>query len=97
MFAVVFPPADCSVVTASTPHDAPLHPLPDNAHVRACDGFEPGTGVIVAVIVAAAATSTLAGADSSSLKLLVIVSFTDPACEGSATLCAVRVTSGTAG
>ena len=91
MFAVAPPPADCCVSTVSTPHAAPLQPLPDSDHVTACAGFDPATGVSIAVIVAEPLTGTLAGADICTVKLLVIVIVADAFCEGSATLCAVSV------
>jgi hypothetical protein len=97
VFEAAFPPADCSVVTVSTPQAVPLHPLPESDHVRICEGFDPGTGVSVAVIAVDPAACTLLGADNSNVKLLVIVSIADAACEGSATLCAVSVTFTAAG
>lgn len=60
--------------------------------VRAVLGFEPGTGVIVATIVAVAPAATLDGAESCNEKLLVMVSAAEICFEGSATLCAVKVT-----
>ena len=85
------PPPDCAVTTFSDPQDAPLHPMPDKDHASVSLGFEPGTGVSVATIPAEAPTGTLAGAESCSVKLLVMVSAAEARLEGSATLCAVSV------
>jgi hypothetical protein len=54
-------------------------------------GFEPGTGVSVATIVAVEPAGTLAGATSCKEKLLVMVIVAEICFEGSATLCAVNV------
>lgn len=83
--------------TVSAPHAGPLHPLPDNDHVSTSLGLEPGTGVSVAMIPAEVPTGTLAGAESTSVKLLVIVSAAEARLEGSAKLCAVSVTVAGAG
>ena len=48
--ATALPPLDCAVNTVSDPHADPLHPLPDNDHASTSLGFEPGTGVSVAMI-----------------------------------------------
>jgi hypothetical protein len=55
-------------------------------------GFEPGTGVSVATIVAVAPAGTLDGAESCKEKLLVMATVAEICFEGSATLCAVNVT-----
>jgi hypothetical protein len=55
-------------------------------------GFEPGIAVSVATIAAVAPTGKLDGAESCNEKLLVIVSAAEACFEGSATLCAVKVT-----
>jgi hypothetical protein len=54
-------------------------------------GFEPGTGVSVATIVAAPPAGTLDGAESCNEKLLVMATAAEICFEGSATLCAVSV------
>ena len=83
--------------TVSDPHADPLHPLPDNDHVSTSLGFEPGTGVSVAMIPAEVPTDTIAGAESSSVKLLVMVRIAEARLEGSATLRAVSVAVAVAG
>jgi hypothetical protein len=84
--AVTFPPADCVVTTVSVPHAAALQPGPDNNQLRTLLGFEPGTGVSVATIVAVPLDGTLAGAEICKLKLLVIVIAAEPFFDESATL-----------
>ncbi len=83
--------------TVSVPHVDPLHPLPDNDHASTGLGFEPGTGVNVAMIPAEVPTGTIAGAESDSVKLLTMVSAAEARLEGSATLCAVSVAVAVAG
>src|ERR1700719_103033 len=95
--ATAFPPPDCAVNTVSAPHADPLHPLPDNDHTSTSLGFEPGTGVSVAMIPAEVPTGTIAGAESDSVKLLVMVSAAEARFEGSAMLCAVSVSAAVAG
>ena len=85
------PPPDCTVTTFSDPQAIPLHPMPDNDHVSTSLGLEPGTGVNVATIPAEDPTGTLAGAESCSVKLLVMVSVAEARLDGSAMLCAVSV------
>jgi len=89
---VTFPLCVCVVVPLIVPHEAPLHPGPLSVHAIAVLGFEPGMAVSVATIATVAPTGTLDGAASCNEKLLVIVSATETCLEGSATLCAVRVT-----
>ena len=95
--AIALPPLDCAVNTVSAPHADPLHPLPDNDHASTSLGFEPGTGVSVAMIPAEVPTGTIAGAESDSVKLLMMVSAAEARLEGSATLCAVSVAVAVAG
>jgi hypothetical protein len=86
------PPVDCVVTTVKTPHELPLQPGPLSAQVSAALGFELGTGVSVATIVAVPFTGTLDGAESCNEKLLVMATAAETCFEGSATLCAVSVT-----
>jgi len=79
------------VTTVKVPQELPLHPGPLNAQLNPALGFEPGTGVSVATIVAVAPAGTLAGAESCREKLLVMATATEICFEGSATLCAVNV------
>jgi hypothetical protein len=60
-------------------------------------GFDPGTGLSVAINVAVEAAATVAGTESCSRKLLVMVMLADTCLELSATLRAVSVTFGDAG
>jgi hypothetical protein len=90
--AMELPPADCVVTTLSVPQLAPLQPAPLKDHDTTGLGFEPGTGVSVATIVAVPPTGTLDGAESCSEKLLVIATGMETCFEGSATLCAVSFT-----
>lgn len=90
-FAFAPPPADWAVTTESTPHDAPLHPLPESDQVSAGEGFEPAAGVSVATIPADAPAATLMGAESCRVKLLVMVTAAEARLDGSATLWAVRI------
>jgi len=85
------PLLDCAVTTISDPQAAPLHPMPDNDHAITSLGLEPGTGVNVATIPAEDPTATLGGAESWSVKLLVMVSAAEALLDGSAMLCAVSV------
>jgi len=87
-----FPLCVCVVVPLIVPHEAPLHPGPLSVQAIAVLGFEPGMAVSVATIATAAPTGTLEGAVSCNEKLLVIVSAAESCFEGSATLCAVKVT-----
>jgi hypothetical protein len=80
------------VNTVSVPQLVALQPGPDNDQVRTLLGFEPGTGVSVATIVAVPLAATLAGAEICKLKLLVMLIAAEPFFEASATLCAVSVT-----
>jgi hypothetical protein len=86
---VAFPPVDCVVTVVKVPQDAPLHPAPESDQLTAVSGFDPGTGVSVATIVAVPPAGTLAGAVSCTAKLLVIVRLAEACFDGSATLCAV--------
>ena len=95
--ATALPPPDCAVNTVSEPHADPLHPPPDNDHASTSLGFEPGTGVSLAMIPAEVPTGTIAGAESDSVKLLVMVSAAEARFEGSAMLCAVSVSAAVAG
>lgn len=79
------------MITVNIPQELPLQPGPPNAQDSAGLGFEPGTGVIVATIVAVPPTGTLEGAESCSEKLLVMDTTAEICFEGSATLCAVSV------
>jgi len=83
--------ADCVVTTVNVPQELPLQPGPLSAQASAVLGFEPGTGVSVATIVAVPPAGTLDGAESCSEKLLVMVTAAEICFEGSATLCAVSV------
>ncbi|HYT20112.1 MAG TPA: hypothetical protein VEW05_07750 [Candidatus Polarisedimenticolia bacterium] len=62
--------ADRVVTALNTPQEPPLQPGPLRAQDRTVLGFEPGTGVIVATIVAVAPAGTLDGAESCNEKLL---------------------------
>jgi hypothetical protein len=90
-FEKLLPPADFVVMTVNVPHELPLQPGPLSAPDMDVLGFEPGTGVIVAMIVAEAPAGTLDGAESCKEKLLVIATAAEICFEGSATLCAVSV------
>jgi hypothetical protein len=90
-FAMGPAPADCVVTTVSVPQLLPLQPWPLNAQDSTVLGFEFGTGVIVATIVAVAPAGTLDGAASCNEKLLVMANAAEICFEGSATLCAVNV------
>jgi hypothetical protein len=90
-FEKLLPPADCVVMTVNVPQELPLQPGPLSAQDTDVLGFEPGTGVIVATIVAVPAAGTLAGAESCKEKLLVMATAAEICFEGSATLCAVSV------
>jgi hypothetical protein len=89
--ATELPPADCVVTTVNVPHELPLQPGPLSAQASAVLGFEPGTGVSVATIVADPPAETLDGAESCNEKLLVMATAAEICFEGSATLCAVSV------
>jgi hypothetical protein len=84
-------PADWVVTTVKIPQELPLQPGPLRAQASAMLGFEPGTGIIVATMVAVPPTGSLDGAESCNEKLLVMVTAAGICLEGSATLCAVRV------
>jgi len=85
------PPADCVVTTVNVPQELPLQPGPPSAQATAALGFEPGTGVSVATIVAVPPAGTLDGAESCNEKLLVMATAAEICFEVSATLCAVSV------
>src|SRR5579863_648578 len=89
--AVTVPPAPCVVTTVSVPQVEELQPGPESDHERFELGFEPGTGVIVATIVAVPPAGTLCGAVTCRVKLLVMLMPTDVCFDGSATLCAVSI------
>jgi hypothetical protein len=89
---VALPPVDCVVITLNIPQELPLQPGPLKAQVSTVLGFEPGTGVSVATIVAVPLTGTLEGAETCNEKLLVMVMAADTCFEASAALCAVSVT-----
>ena len=89
--AVAFPPVDCVVTTVSVPQVAALQPGPESDQEIALLGFDPGTGVSVATMVAVPLVGTLDGAEICKLKLLVMVIAAEPFFEESATLCAVSV------
>jgi len=89
--ATEFPLVDCVVTTINVPQELPLQPGPLSAQDSAGLGFEPGTGVKVATIVAVPPAGTLDGAESRNEKLLVMDTTTEICFEGSATLCAVSV------
>jgi hypothetical protein len=92
-----FPAVDCVVPTLNVPQELPLQPGPLSAQARTVFGFELGTGVSVATIVAVPLTGTLEGAESCNEKLLAMATVAEPCFEGSATLCAVSVTLAGAG
>jgi len=79
------------VITVNVPQELPLQPGPLSAQDRAGLGFEPGTGVSLATIVAVPPTGTLDGAESCNEKLLVMDTTVETCFAGSATLCAVNV------
>jgi hypothetical protein len=91
-FATELVLADWVVTTVNIPQELPLQPVPLSAHDSAGFGFEPGTGVNVATIVAVPPAGTLDGAEICSEKLLVMDTTAEICLEGSATLCAVSVT-----
>jgi len=93
----LLPLADCVVMTVNVPHELPLQPCPLSAQDSDVPGFEPGTGVIIATIVAVPPAATLEGAESCNEKLLVMATAAEICLEGSATLCAVSVAVGGAG
>jgi hypothetical protein len=74
-----------------------LHPPPDKLQDRTVLGFDPGTGLSVAIKVAVEDAATVDGTASCSRKLLVMVIAADTYRELSATLRAVSVTFGDAG
>ncbi len=78
-------------MTVNVPQELPLQPGSLSAHDSDVLGFESGTGVIVATIVADAPAGTLEGAESCKEKLLVIATGAEICFEGSAALCAVSV------
>ncbi|OLB96239.1 MAG: hypothetical protein AUG83_08945 [Acidobacteria bacterium 13_1_20CM_4_57_11] len=57
--ATEFPLADCVVTALKIPQEFPLQPAPLSAQDSAVLGFEPGTGVRVATIVAVPPAGTL--------------------------------------
>ena len=85
------PLGDCVVTTVNVPQELPLQPGPLSAQASAALGFESGTGVSVATIVAVPPAGTLDGAESCTEKLLVMTTAAEICFEGSATLCAVSV------
>jgi hypothetical protein len=85
-------PADSVVIVVSVPHPAPLQPVPVSDHASTWLGFDPGTAVSVATIAAVALAGTLLGAEMISEKWLVMVTAAEACFDGSATLCAVSVT-----
>lgn len=89
--AVTTPPAPCVVTAVSVPHVEELQPGPESDHERIEMGLEPGTGVMVATIVAVPPAGTLCGAVTCRVKLLVMLIPTDVCFDGSATLCAVNI------
>src|SRR6266568_1256011 len=91
-FATEFAPADCVVTTLNTPQACPLQPAPLSDQASTALGLELGAGVSVATIVALAPAGTPEGAASCRAKLLVMLTGAETCFEGSATLCAVRVT-----
>jgi len=90
----VLPPDDGAVATLNVPQELPLQPGPLSVQTSAVLGFEPGTGVNVATIVAVPPAGMLEGAESCNEKLLVMVTAAESCFEGSATLCAVSVALG---
>jgi hypothetical protein len=91
-FVDLLAPATCEMMVERVPQDEPLQPAPVKAQVIASLGFDPGTGVKVATIAAVPSVGTLAGALTVSVKLLVTVMDAEARLEGSAALCAVKVT-----
>lgn len=75
----------------SVPQVVELHPGPESDQERFVLGFDPGTGVKVAMIEAVSPAGTLCGAVTCSVKLLVMVIEAEVCFDGSATLCAVSV------
>jgi hypothetical protein len=95
--AIAFPPVACVVTVLNVPHVEPEHPGPESIHVSTPFGLEPGAGVSVATIVADPPAGKLAGAASCNVNWLVMLMFAELCFDGSATLCAVRVTLGAVG
>ena len=90
-FEKLLPPADCVVMTVNVPHELPLQPGPLSAQDSVVPGFDPGTGAIVATIVAVPPAATLEGAESRNEKVLAMATAAEICLEGSATLWAVSV------
>ena len=90
-FATEFPLAHCVLIALSTPQEEPLQPGPLSDQDSTVLGFELGTGVSVETIVALLPAGTFDGAESCSVKLLVINTVAEICFEGSAMLCAVTV------
>jgi len=90
-FATEFPLAGCVVIALSTPQEEPLQPGPLSDQDSTVLGFELGTGVSVETIVALLPAGTFDGAESCSVKWLVIDTAAEICFEGSATLCAVTI------
>jgi hypothetical protein len=89
--ATEFVLVDCVVTALNIPQELPLQPGPLSAQDRDVIGFEPGTGVSVATIVAVPPVGTLDGAEICNEKLLVMDTTAETCFEGSATLWAVSV------
>ena len=85
-------PEDGIVIGVSIPQAAPEHPAPASDHVIAVLGFDPGTGWSIAVTLAELPAVRLGGAETVSVKRLVIVIAALACFEASATLCATTVT-----
>ncbi len=90
-------PRACVVATTRSPQLVPVHPAPESVQDSAVLGFEPGTGVKVAVMTPEPPEGTLEGAESCREKLLVMVTAAEACLAGSATLCAVTVAVASAG
>ncbi len=90
-FVIGLPPTDCVVTAVNVPQELPLQPGPLSAQARVALGFESGTSVSEAIIVAVPPAGTLEGAESCNEKLLVMATAAEICFEGSATLCAVSV------
>jgi len=64
-------------MAVSIPQEDPLQPGPERENASTVLGFEPGTGVIMATIVADVPAGTIDGAVNCKEKLLVMVSVVD--------------------
>ena len=79
-------------VTVTVPQDAPLQPGPETLQLTERSGLELGAGVRVAVYCADAPALTDVGPVTTRVNVLVTCTAAAACLDGSATLCAVKVT-----